>query len=63
MIFKAKKPPQKTGRGFLLRNSLEYEQLTSPYTGEIVASAPIKMVNTRNPPRKNAILPMGPPTL
>ncbi|MFD2884263.1 hypothetical protein ACFS4T_22565 [Pseudomonas lini] len=24
----------------------------SPYTGEIVASAPIKMVNTRNPPRK-----------
>ncbi|MVV49415.1 hypothetical protein EJA72_14380 [Pseudomonas sp. PB120] len=28
------------------------------HVGEIVASAPIKMVSTRNPPRKIAILPI-----
>ncbi len=32
------------------------------YTGEIVASTPIKIVTSRKPPRKIAILPIRPPT-
>ena len=33
------------------------------HAGGIVASIPIRMVNSRKPPRKIVILAMGPPTL
>lgn len=38
------------------------QRVFCPYTGEIVARTPIKMVSTRNPPRKIAILAIRPPT-